>query len=195
MPELRIASPGRRAAAEVLDGLIYVAGFGLAVLAVSDGGKRELPPRLFRTITAVGHAAAVPGRNWRGPGSLLLRTRLADGRTGGPVTVRSAFILTAVSGIEQEAVRPLIRRAASRMKTRSAALKPRMDEIRRATAGDKEAQQRALMDLYQAEGVNPLAGCLSPLAAGFAFKLPALWSPRHQTIGDRLAGVVVVVDR
>jgi 60Kd inner membrane protein len=195
MPELTIASPARRAAAEVLDGLIYVAGFSLAALAVSDRGKRGLSPRLFRTIAAVGHAAAVPGRNWRGPGSRLLGTRMVDARTGGPVSVRSAFVLTAVSSIEREAARPLTRRAASRMTTRSAALKPRMDEIRRATGGDAQAQQRALMDLYKAEGVNPLAGCLSPLAAGFAFKLPVLWSPRHQTIGERLAGVVVVVDR
>lgn len=51
------------------------------------------------------------------------------------------------------------------------------------------------VDIYQAEGVSPLPACLVPLAAGFAFKLPALWSPRHQTVGDRLAGVVVVIDR
>ncbi len=109
------------------------------------------------------------------------------------MTVRSALILIAVSLIEREAVRPLSRRAASRRDAQSAALKPRLDEIRRATAGD--ARQRALMDLYKAEGVNPLGGCLLPLAAGFAFKLPALWPPRYQTIGERLASVVVVVER
>ena len=195
MPELRIASPGRRAAAGVLDGLIYVAGFGLVAAAVTARGKRELPPRLFRMLAVVGQAAAVPGRNWRAPGSWLQGTRLADARTGGPVTVRSAFILNAVSLIEREATRPLIRRAASRREAQSAALKPRIEEIEREHAGDAEARQRALMDLYKADGVNPLSGCLSPLAAGFAFKLPALWPPRHQTIGERLAGVVVVVDR
>jgi hypothetical protein len=195
VPELRIASPGRRVAAELLDRLIYLAGFSLAAVAVTARGKWEPSPRLFRTIGALGQAAPVPGRNWRGPGSRLLGTRLADARTGGPVSVRSAFIITAVSAIQQEAIRPLIRRAVSRMNARSAALKPRIDEVRRATAGDARAQQRALMDLYKAEGVNPLGGCLSPLAAGFAFNLPALWSPRHQTIGERLAGVVVVVDR
>jgi hypothetical protein len=63
MPELRIASPGRRVAAGVLDGLIYVAGFGLAVAAVTTRRKSELSPRLLRTIGVVGQAAAVPGRN------------------------------------------------------------------------------------------------------------------------------------
>src|ERR1700722_15244101 len=106
MPELRIASPGRRAAAEVLDVLIYLTGFGLVALAVSDGGKRELPRWLFRTTTAVGQAAAVPARNWRGPGSRVLGTRMADLRTGGPVSVRSALIRAAVSSLEREAIRP-----------------------------------------------------------------------------------------
>jgi hypothetical protein len=158
MSELRMASPGRRAAAGALDGLIYVAGFGLVAAAVTARGRRELPPRLFRMIAVVGQAAAVPGRTWRGPGSRLLGTRLADARTGGPVTVRSAFILTAVSLIEREATRPLIRRAASRRDAHSAALKPRIDEIEREHADDAAARQRALTDLYRAEGVNPLGG-------------------------------------
>jgi hypothetical protein len=195
MPELRIASPGRRAAAGVLDVLSYIAGFGLVVVAVSTRAKSKPPPWLPRTVTDLGQAAAVPARNWRGPGSRLLGTRMADARTGGPVTIRSALILHLVSAIEKEAARPLTRRAVERMNAQSAALRPRMDEIRRATAGDEQAEQKAMMDLVKAEGVNPVAGCLPPLAAGFAFTLPALWSPRHQTLRERLAGVVVIVNR
>ncbi|HEY5429862.1 MAG TPA: hypothetical protein VIK04_12150 [Solirubrobacteraceae bacterium] len=195
MAELRIAPPRRRTAADALDVLIYLVGVGVPAAAASVRWQRELPPRLTRTLAYAGPAVAVSGRNWRGPGSRLLRTRLADARTGGPVTVRSALILSLVSALEREAVRSLIRRAVARTTALSAALQPRIDEITREHVGDPAGQQRAMTELYGEQGDNPLGACLSPLLAGVAFRLPALWPPKHQTIGERLAGVVVVVER
>lgn len=110
------------------------------------------------------------------------------------MTVRGGMVLHLVAAVEREAVRPLIRRAAAQAGVRSAALQPRMEAIKREHADDAAAQQRAMMELYREDGGNPAASCLWPLAAGFVLMLPLLWSPLHQTIGGRLAGVLVVVE-
>jgi YidC/Oxa1 family membrane protein insertase len=39
-------------------------------------------------------------------------------------------------------------------------LQPKMEEIKEKFGNDKQAQQKAIMDLYREEKVNPLAGCL-----------------------------------
>lgn len=39
-------------------------------------------------------------------------------------------------------------------------LQPKMEEIKKRTAGDKEAQAKELMELYKSEKVNPAASCL-----------------------------------
>ena len=51
------------------------------------------------------------------------------------------------------------------------------------------------MELYKDEKLNPLAPCLWGLAGTSLLRLLALWSPRRQTLPDRLAGLIVVVDR
>lgn len=39
-------------------------------------------------------------------------------------------------------------------------LQPKVDELKVRHAGDKQAEQKALMELYKQEGVNPLSSCL-----------------------------------
>ena len=39
-------------------------------------------------------------------------------------------------------------------------LQPHLDRIKTEHAADKQAQQKAIMELYKKEGVNPLGGCL-----------------------------------
>lgn len=49
-------------------------------------------------------------------------------------------------------------------------VKPEVDDIKRAYAGDKDAIQRETAALYEAAGVNPSAGCAPTLAT-----LPVFW--------------------
>lgn len=39
-------------------------------------------------------------------------------------------------------------------------LQPEVDKLKEVHKGDKQAEQRAMMDLYKREGVNPLSSCL-----------------------------------
>ena len=50
-------------------------------------------------------------------------------------------------------------------------VQPKMKEIQERFAADKERQQQEMMKLYQAEKVNPLAGCLPAFA-----QIPVFWS-------------------
>jgi YidC/Oxa1 family membrane protein insertase len=49
-------------------------------------------------------------------------------------------------------------------------IQPKMKELQDRYAADKERQQQELMKLYQAEKINPLAGCLPVLA-----QIPVFW--------------------
>jgi membrane protein insertase Oxa1/YidC/SpoIIIJ len=51
------------------------------------------------------------------------------------------------------------------------------------------------MEFYKEHNVNPLGSCLPELIAAVGPSLPALWTPRHQTLPERLAGIVTVRDQ
>jgi hypothetical protein len=62
--------------------------------------------------------------------------------------------------------------------------------------GDPQARQRAVMELYEVNDVNPLAGCGWSLAGPFVTQLVlALASPGGRTVRDRITGTGVIVDR
>ncbi len=61
-------------------------------------------------------------------------------------------------------------------------LQPKLEEIKRAHAGDKEAASRAMMELYKTEKVNPLSSCLPLL-----IQLPFFWAI-FRVFSDQLAG-------
>ncbi len=51
------------------------------------------------------------------------------------------------------------------------------------------------MKFYRDHKVNPFASCLWPMLSGvFVRMLPAFLSPLRQSLPDRVAGIVAVVD-
>ncbi len=54
---------------------------------------------------------------------------------------------------------------------RMKALQPKMEEIKKKHGEDKQAQQKAMMELYQKEKINPVAGCLPIL-----FQIPVFFA-------------------
>jgi hypothetical protein len=59
-------------------------------------------------------------------------------------------------------------------------------------AHDKDAQHRELTALHTSREVNPLASCGPRLTGMFLPLLPMISSRRHQSVADRLAGIVVI---
>lgn len=66
-------------------------------------------------------------------------------------------------------------------------LQPKLDEIKKKFANDKEAQSRAMMELYKQEKVNPLSSCLPLL-----IQLPFFWAI-FRVFRDELSGKAVVL--
>jgi membrane protein insertase Oxa1/YidC/SpoIIIJ len=116
-------------------------------------------------------------------------------RTGGPISVRSALIDQVFDLAWRALTRPLFRSRAERELEPFRALEPQMKEIRRKYPGDRDARQRAMMQFYHANHLNPLAALgwnllpdmLSPV-------LLTLWSRRGQSLPDRLTGTVLVIE-
>lgn len=66
-------------------------------------------------------------------------------------------------------------------------LQPKLDEIKKKFANDKEAQSRAMMELYKQEKVNPLSSCLPLL-----IQLPFFWAI-FRVFRDELSGKAVIL--
>jgi hypothetical protein len=79
---------------------------------------------------------------------------------------------------------------------RISALGPQLSAIEHKYAGDPKARQRAAMELYEANGVSPFAGCGSQLGGQIIAQL-ALTAGTHggRTVRDRIAGTGVIAER
>lgn len=66
-------------------------------------------------------------------------------------------------------------------------LQPKLDEIKKKYADNKEAMSRAMMDLYKQEGVNPLSSCLPLL-----IQLPFFWAI-FRVFRDELSGKAITL--
>jgi 60Kd inner membrane protein len=76
------------------------------------------------------------------------------------------------------------------------ALQPQIRALQHEHASDPQAQQRAIMEFYKSNNVNPIAGCGWPAAGPIVSQLVlALSSRGGRTIRDRITGTTVVVDR
>jgi 60Kd inner membrane protein/RDD family len=147
-----------------------------------------------RAIEAVSQPLIAQTRNWRSPGYRALGLRRVDARTGGPVTFRSAVMRSVATRLWGQATRSLVRPWQTRQSERLKAIQAEVREVQRAHADDQGAANRAVMEIYKRERVNPVSSCVPSLIAATAPQLPAIWSSLNQTIPERLAGVVVVRD-
>lgn len=68
-----------------------------------------------------------------------------------------------------------------RSSRKMAELQPKLKELQKKHAGDKEAMSRAQMELYKQYGVNPLGGCLPTL-----IQFP-IWIGLYQAISQMMA--------
>lgn len=189
----------RRFAAGVISGLfgltLLAAIGGLAALVVVKAQPAARRLRLDRFAAARGKALAdgwkrsterhrnelfvwsllggIKTRDSRSPGQRIMRLRRVDARTGGPMTVGSA----------------VIRFCAARLWLAGAA---------RVTAPIRRREQERWQALGPASvkdrRVRPTS-CWLWIVAMAAPLVPALVKPRYQSLFDRLAGTVVIVDR
>ena len=143
-----------------------------------------------------GAGLAIANRNWRSPGFRVVGLRRVDARTGGPISVRSVLIGVLFDQARQETTRPLFRPRAHREQDRLRELAPRVKEIQHKYESDLQAQQRALMQFYKANQVNPLAPCGWLVAGPILSQLVLAIAIRNgRTAYDRLTGTIVVGDR
>lgn len=204
-------------AAVVIGGMAAVVGLGIAgVVAYARirGDEDEQPsdedepfdirctprrfpqsPELRAVLWGASAGVAVAGRNWRGPGFRVVGLRRVDAKTGGIVSVRSALIGAVFDQAWQGATKRLFGSRTRRKQERLAALLPQLKEIQRAHAADPDAARRAVKELYNANDVNPFAGCGWLLAGPVVSQIViALGSRGGRTVRDRITGTVVIVD-
>jgi hypothetical protein len=155
-----------------------------------------LSARTRLLVSGASLALELDGRNRRGIGARVMGIRRVDVRTGGPITLRVALIRHVVShgcGVATGWILgPITKRSISRMEE----IQPALPESQRVHADDPEALQEATSKLYRDLNVNPSASCLWPpmLAVVFVRMLPVFLSPLRQSLPDRVAGIVAVLD-
>ena len=100
-----------------------------------------------------------------------------------------------VDAASQQLSRRVQRPFNKRFVERQRALQTELSEVLRTHTDDDEARHRATMEVYRKHKVRPWGSCGLGFLGLVPKYLPALWSPRRQTLRDRVAGVIVVVER
>ncbi len=215
-----IASLQRRALAALIDAgvflpptvLVAVAGVKVyeALQKRRSGEEQARPASTTRNLgSARGFAestrwqlgvwaASVPIeillRNSRSPGARIMGLRRVDARTGGPVPVRSAVIHNVAQSAARQLTGRLARRYGRRDAERLRAMKAEIEETQR-THADDDARQPAATDVFRRAGMTSARSSGRTLLLGIVPNyLGALWSERNQTLYDRVAGIIIVVD-
>jgi RDD family len=153
-------------------------------------------PRWRLAMWGAGLAIEIGLRNWRSPGARAMGLRSVDARAGGPVTVRGVLMRNAVDTASSELNRLVQRPFQERIAERQRALRAELMEVRRAYGDDGEAELRARVNKAQRRhNLSPWGSCGRGPLGLLPKYLPALWSARNQTLPDRVAGIVVVVER
>ena len=217
---LEIAPLGRRSVARAIDAVVFLVPAALAAAGVGAlyvtyrrwrGGEDDDPLAfdehqfpLFRRLgqspaRRVGFRVAwvpieVRMRNWRSPGDRAMGLRRVDARTGGPVSVRSALVSGAVRTAWSELDRLVQRPSQRRFEERRRFVKAELSEARGYHEGDPEAQKRAMFEVAKRYPLRPWTWCARGSLGSLPLYLPAPWSARHQTVPERIAGIVTVRD-
>jgi hypothetical protein len=208
-----IASIKRRLAAAAIDAAVLLPGIGVLIAAgvklyamyltrtglpkPSDETHREARAKRIKRLSWISSPfVTVCIRNWRTPGARATGTRRVDARSGGRVTVRSGLIAAGVEvawgRLSSHIYRPINRRRDKRMEAFRAEIKAIQEQY---PDEDSPGRENRLQTRGRAEGASCLRWLLWQLPPMFGRQLPALWSQRNQTLTERLAGVVTIVDR
>ena len=89
----------------------------------------------------------------------MVALRRVDARNGGPVSVDSAVAGATYDLVRQAATSWLSRARLRREHERLSPLQAQMKEIRRTYAGNREEEQKALMEFYKTNRMSPFPGC------------------------------------
>jgi RDD family len=202
------ASWPRRAAAGTIDTAVIatVAGalFGPLGIAAADDKlprwiKGPMEGNVWSHPAFLGalESLQLTGRNWRSPGMRALGIRRVDARTGGAVSVRSAFIglllQTSSQGIGRAFGQPALKRAEARQRAAN-------DEIERMRASRPDEDPQQLMidaaEIRRRHGASTCIWMLPRMLVRVAIEqLPVPWTGVRQTLTERLAGTVVISER
>ena len=134
----------------------------------------------------------------RGPGSRIVGIRLVDARTGGPLSLRQATLRAGARQGWLFLVRRLTARLGKAEQFKHRDLQSKIETLRREHGDNSDAFRRATMEMYRENQVRPYVSCLPALAQlplGLAIEAPALWTPLHQGLPDKLAGTIIISDR
>lgn len=217
---LEIAPLRRRSVARAIDVVVFVVPAVLAGAAVSglyvayrrwrggeDDNEFALHEHEFPVFRRLGQSPAwrvgfrvawvpieVRMRNRRSPGDRAMGIRRVDARTGGPVSVRSVLVSEAVRTAWSELNRLVQRPSQRRFEERRRFVKAALIEARGYHEGDTEAQKRAMFEVAKRYPLRPWGWCAGGFLGSLPLYLPAPWSARHQTVPERVAGIVTVRD-
>lgn len=149
--------------------------------------------RLLISVPSV--ALDLDARNRRWVGARVMRIRRVDVRTGGPITLRAALIEHVVSSGYTAATSRILSAIMKRSTSRIEEIQPALRELQRVHAGNPEAINEATIALYREHNVHPFASCLWTMLSGlFVRAIPVILSPLRQSIPERAARIVTVLD-
>jgi hypothetical protein len=154
--------------------------------------ERTAATRIARSAPAL--ALAVARRNDRSPGAYAMGLRRVEQRTGAPLTLRSALIGEVTSRALQELSVSAIGRASARSSAAVDAVRPQIRALQSELADDPAARDEAMTNLYRENNINMFSPCgWGFLSLVLVHAVPVWLSPLHQSIPDRVAGIVAVV--
>jgi uncharacterized RDD family membrane protein YckC len=152
-------------------------------------------PLLRAALWSAGTGLDVVVRNWRSPGYRALGIRRVDARTGGPVAVKSVLIGLLFDLGRHGATKRLFTLRVREERDRVSELQQKLKEVTREESLSREARQRAMMQVYETHGANPLRGCGWQLAGPILAQLLIVLATRDgRTVYDRLTGTIVIYD-
>jgi len=207
-------------AVNVLVGIValgFAVGVGVGVFRLAR--RRRVDSSLLRSLASSG--ASLPARLQARPAQLILRTimfawvvrarerrspgfrvlglRRVDMHTGGEVTRKQEIIRMATRQVWRMLCERLIPSPKPAAWPGQEKLQSDIQAARQRYAEDEEALQQEIMRIYQ-QNKPPSAhmSCL-PVYARMALvsviDIPIFWSERKQSLVDRLAGTMIVLDR
>lgn len=208
-----VAPIGRRLLASLIDLALALLGGILAIGGITGvitmRSKKDAPgvssmtrltssKRVSNALRVFAFVLNVLLAGRRGPGSRIVGIRLVDARTGGPVSLGQATLRAGSRQGWQFLVRRLTARLGKAEQLKHRDLQSKIEALKRAHADDYDAFQHAMMEMYKENQVRPYVSCLPALAQlplGLTVEAPALWTPLHQGLPDKLAGTIIISNR